>query len=243
MAPRAYDLVLRNVPARAAAHRLRHLRSRVPIPVQLVLRDRRTSTSSQRTRLGVATERRGGRVLPSARRRGHGEAHRLLRQRVARLCRARRARTPPRAATPRAAADGHQTRALVQSARTRLRRNISAGRAQLTADAVRRLRRRARRGRALGKQFRLRQRIAAAQGVPRTVPYRRPSRHRRRMDGVHRRRRLPPARTLALRRLARRARTRGGTRPRIGVTTTTTAGRASRSTAGVRSIPTSPSYM
>ena len=82
-------------------------------------------------------DRRGGRPLPRARRCRDGEAHRpLRRRRVARRCRrTRRARAAPRAATPRAAADGHQARALQQPGRLALRRG-AAGRGSRRATGA-----------------------------------------------------------------------------------------------------------
>ena len=55
--------------------------------------------------------------------------------------------------------------------------------------------------------------------LPRAVPHRRPARDRRRVARVHRRRRLPPARAVALRRLGRGAGARAGTRRSTGATT------------------------
>ena len=88
------------------------------------------------------------------------------------------------------------------------------------------VRRRPRRGRArTATGVRVRQRVAAARRVPRAVPHRRPARHRGRVARVHRRRRVPPAGALALRRLVRRAGATAGTRRCTGATTAPTAGR------------------
>ena len=68
----------------------------------------------------------------------------------------------------------------------------------------------------------------APPGAPRAVPHRRPARHRRRLAGVHRRRRLPAARAVALRRLGHGA-GEGWDAPLYWRARRSTAGRCSRS--------------
>ena len=60
---------------------------------------------------------------------------------------------------------------------------------------------RSRRGRPPRRRFRLRQRVPPPPGPPRALRPGRPHRHLRRVDGLHRRRRLPARRTVAVRRL------------------------------------------
>ena len=82
------------------------------------------------TRAALAPDRRRGRALPRARRRRDGEADRpLRRRRVARARGARRARPAPRAAAPRAAAHGHQARAVQQPVDSVVRRHARRRRA------------------------------------------------------------------------------------------------------------------
>ena len=195
------------------------------------------------TRARVAADGRRGRAVPRARRRRDGEADRSLRRRrVARAVGARRARPAPRAAAPRAAAHGHQARALEQPVRLRVRRRAAWPR----SSPARPLRMLEHEGGLVevghgDRRVRVRQRVAAPQGVPRAVPHRRPARDRGRVARVHGRRRLPRARALALRRLVRGAEQRAGTRRCTGATTAPTVGRCSRSAGGGRSIRTSPS--
>ena len=95
---------------------------------------------------------------------------------------------------------------------SRLRRHAAARRSRRAARCGCSSTRRPRRGRPRRRRrrVRVRQRVAAPQGVPRAVPHRRPARDRGRVARVHRRRRLPPARALALRRLVRGAGARVG---------------------------------
>ena len=91
----------------------------VRVPLQLVLRGGRPPSSAIATRPALAAERRGGRALPRPRRRRDGQAHRRLRRAtLAELAALVDARPAPRATAPRAAADGHQARALQQSRST-----------------------------------------------------------------------------------------------------------------------------
>ena len=64
-----------------------------------------------------------------------------------------------------------------------------------------------------GRRLLVRQRVAAAQGVPRAVPDRRPARDRGRVARVHRRRRLPPRRSSGSPTVGTPCRSTGGTRP------------------------------
>ena len=182
-------------------------------------------------------DRRRSRPVPGARRCRDGEVDRSLRRRrVARAVGPRRARSAPRTATPRAPAHGHQARAVQQPGRLALRRDSAgcASRTPTAADAG--VRRRARRGRArrATRRIRVRQRIAAPQGVPRAVSHRRPPRHERRVARVHGRQRVRPSRALALRRLVRSARQRVGCTVVLALRRTMPAGRTSHSAAGAR---------
>ena len=244
MAPRAHDLVLRDLPARADAHRLRRLRSRVPVPLQLVLRSRRPASSAAATRPALAPDRRRGRALPRARRRRDGEADRpLRRRRVARRRRARRARPAPRAAAPRAAAHGHQARAVVQPARLRRTSKPPPPR-----RAARRAAAHARLSTAASSRSATRphRRSRSTTSRPRHKVYLEPFRHRRpardrgRVARVHRRRRLRAGPSCGSPTAGTRCRSTVGTRRCTGATTATTAGRSSRSAAGARSIPNEP---
>ena len=139
-------------------------------------------------------------------------------RRAPELVEPRRARPPPRAAAPGAAAHGHQARALAQPAPARP-----------TPRAVRRTAPRAdaapagssvdgglRRDRPRRRRLRLRQRVAPPPRAPRALRARRPARHLRRVAGLHGRRRLRPARAVAVRRLGRGAGARAGTRRSTG---------------------------
>ena len=75
-----------------------------------------------------------------------------------------------------------------------------------------RARRRARRDRPRRRRASLRQRAAPPPGLPRALRPRRPAGHLRRVAGLHRRRRLPPARAVAVRRLGHRPGRAAGTR-------------------------------
>ena len=89
--------------------------------------------------------------------------------------------------------------------------------------------------RTAGGRLRVRQRVAAPQGVPRAVPHRRPARDRRRVARVHGRRRLRAGRSSGSPTVGTPCRSTAGTRRCTGATTSATAGRPSRSAAGARS--------
>ena len=125
--------------------------------------------------LALAAERRRHRALPRARRRRDARPHR--RAATSRRRRADRARPASRAAAPRAAADGHQARAVVQPDRPGVRRRRSAAAARTRRAALRR------RSRAAtstighdGDDFAFDNEWPAPRRVPRTVPHRRPAR-------------------------------------------------------------------
>ena len=74
VAPRAHDLVLRDLPAAAAPARLRPLPGGVRLPVQLLLRSGRAAARASEARDVDAAFQRRGRGLPRACRRRHGRA-------------------------------------------------------------------------------------------------------------------------------------------------------------------------
>ena len=175
------------------------------------------------------------------RRPGHGRAAR--RGPRTRDPRPGRAGPPPRAAAPRAPPDGHQARAVLQPAPARLR--------------AARLRRRDRPG-APAKAGWIEHQggpsrsatpapgsasTTSSHATPATSGLRRgrPTGDLRGVAGVHRRRRLPPPRAVAVRRLGRGLRAAGGTPPSTGRRPPRGAesGRSSPSVASGRS--TSPS--
>ena len=125
--------------------------------------------------------------------------------------RAHRARPASRTAAPRAVAHGHQARAALQPDRSRLRARAAHAPHAPTRAALRDGARRQRRDRSRRPRVLLRQRDARATSCTSSrMQHRRPARVRRRVARVHRRRRVPPARALALRRLVRGAGERVG---------------------------------
>ena len=99
--------------------RPRAVRPVLRVPVQLVLRGRRTAPRPPRARSDHATRRRRGHRLPRARRCRDADAAR--RRAVAADVRAARARPPPRAAAPGADRDGHPARPVAQPVATGVR--------------------------------------------------------------------------------------------------------------------------
>ena len=120
-----------------------------------------------------------------------------------------RARLPPRAAAPGAAAHGHQARALAQPAPAGLRRRAVVRRPSPTGSAGSTSRAGSSRSGTAASRVRFDNELAAAPGLPRALPARRPARDQRRVAGVHGRRRLPARRSCGCPTAGRRVQRRG----------------------------------
>ena len=205
VAPGAHDVVLRDVHARARAAPLPPVPPGVRLPLQLVLRGDRRPASAGRARPDLPARGRRGRRLPRAtstrpwlallappaRRETlalielgvhHEQQHQeLLLMDIKHALRA--TRCSRRTATPR------PTRGAPSDAEPAAAGGAPGGLVEI--------------GHA-GARLRLRQRVPAPPGYLEPVRARRPPGHLRRVAGVHRRRRLPPARAVAVRRLGSR---------------------------------------
>ena len=201
MAPGAHVVVLRDIPAGTLAARLRTVRSRVRLPLQLVLRRRGRPVPAVGPGPRVqARDRGGGRLPPACRRRhgrtprpGSGPSH----------GRAGRARHPARATAPGTADHGHQARAVEEPGGARLRADRVSGPRRYHAFLVVVAPGRDRAHRSRRRRIRVRQRVPPPPDPSRAVRPGGPPRDRWRVARVHRRRGLPPPRVLAVRRLGR----------------------------------------
>ena len=185
-----------------ACRALRTVRSRVRVPLQLVLRSRRTASSPPATR-ACSPGRRSPRSRTTAR------------TSTPRCTTSSTSATPTR---PRSSSSACITNSSTRSCcswtsstcctatRPIPRTSASRTRAGRTEPAaLRRGPRRQRRDRPRRRGVLVRQRGPAPRRAPRADRDRRPARLRGRMARVHRRRRVSPPRALALRRLVRRA--------------------------------------
>ena len=195
------------------------------LPLQLVLRGSRPPVPAPGPGPGLPARHRRGRRLPARTsttawpncstgrsrptdRRPRGVGH------------------PARAAAPGTPADGHQARPVPQPAAARLRRRrappgvpVTGRRPTWTSHPGGTVRDRSRR-----RRIRLRQRVPPPPHPPRAVRPGRPAGDLRRVAGVHGRRRLPPARAVAVRRVGRGRRPRGGGARCTGRAATTAGG-------------------
>ncbi|CAA9353687.1 MAG: hypothetical protein AVDCRST_MAG40-3032, partial [uncultured Gemmatimonadaceae bacterium] len=202
VAPRAYELVLRDVRARAARPRLRADRRALRLLVQLVLRAGGGAALPRAARARHAPHGRGGLRLPGARGRARAAPPRARGRRPrAPGARGRRAGAAPRAAAPGAAAHRHQARLLDEPDASRVPAAPPRGGRGAARARVARARGRGVPDRPRGRRLLLRQRGARAPGVPRAVPARVAAHDERRVPGVRGGRRLPAHRALAVRRL------------------------------------------
>ena len=236
MAPRPRHVVLRDVRARRERAGVRALPGHLLVPVQQLLRDGRTALRARRAGRDQPARRPRRRRLPRQRRRADARPARPDGRGVAvQGRRHHRARVPPRAAAPGAAADGHQARPLAEPPHAGVRRDAQR-RGHARPARMGRLRGWPGRDRPRGRGLLLRQRAAPPPAVPHAVPAGRPAGHQRRVAGVHRPTAATGATSSGSPTAGHGSTPRGGTLRSTGPRSTV-AGSSTPSTAPGRSTP------